>query len=176
MSVNSLNGTRLSAGQFLNLVRARVVPPICQSHRQNTLGMLLEQHAHGVNAVDRLGILQAVSARHIFDQIQIDETLDGIHRRYDHPDVRTGTQPSAPSTPGPCMSILLHDVFIVPEVIEMQQPVDSYIQDLYETPKLDHRRDDPVECLSDALAQIGALQKRRYVAICLVSALLELRS
>ncbi len=68
-----------------------------------------------------------------------------------------------------------HDVFVVAQVVDVQQAVGAHRRELHEGAELHHRGDEAFEGLADAIAQVHALEPGDHVAIRLVGALLELR-
>ena len=55
------------------------------------------------------------------------------------------------TTAAPGVAAVLHEVFVVAQVVDVQQPVDRHVQDLHEAAELHHRGDEPLEGLADAL-------------------------
>src|SRR6266702_7214411 len=155
--IDALDLPTMPPCQIFNLTYARVVPPISKPERQNTLRMPLKKHPHRMHAVNRLCAFQAPSTRNVFDQIQVNEALNRIHRCHNHSDVGTGPQSSPSAATRPGMPVVFHYVFVVAEIVEVKQPVHGDVQYLHEAPKLHHCRDDAVERLPNPLAQIRAL-------------------
>ena len=78
-----------------------------------------------------------------------------------------------PAHPG--AATRLHDVFVIAQVVDVQQAVGADRRELHERAELDHGRDETFERLADAIAQVYALEPRVHVAIGFVGAFLELR-
>ena len=49
------------------------------------------------------------------------------------------------------MTVVLHDVVIVPQAVDVQQAVHRDVQDLHEAAKIHHGGDQPLERMPDAL-------------------------
>jgi hypothetical protein len=157
--IDTLHWPAVLAREFFNLPYTRIVTPIRKPHRYNALRMPLERHAHRVHAINRLSALQAPSARHVFNQVQVHESFYRIDCRNNDPDVCTCAQPPPSVAAGPGMSVVLHDILVVAKIVEVQKPVNRDIQYLHEASELDDRRDDPVKCLTYAFTQVSALEK-----------------
>src|SRR2546429_276726 len=82
---------------------------------------------------------------------QIDEALDGVHRGHHHPDMGAGAQAPSRALAAPGVTVVLHHVPVVPQIVDMKQPVDRYIEDLHEPAELHHGGNQALERLSDPL-------------------------
>src|SRR5580700_6819686 len=109
----------------------------------------------------------------LFRELEIDQTLDGIDGRHDHPHMTARAQSAPLASTGPGVAVLVHRVLIIAQIVDMQQTVHGNLEKLHEASELDDCRDQTVERLADALAQVRAFEKRRNITIGLVGALLE---
>ena len=85
--------------------------------------MLLKQHPYRMHTVNRLCVFQALSTRDVFDQVEVNESFDGIHRRNDDSDMSTRAQTSPRTTARPCVAAFLHYVLVIPQVVEVEQSI-----------------------------------------------------
>ena len=60
--------------------------------------------------------------------------------------------------PDPGAAARLHDVFVVAQVVDVQQAVGADRRELHEGAELHHRGDEAFERLADAIAQVHALE------------------
>src|SRR5438045_9431894 len=111
MCIDALNLSPMLPCELFNFTYPRVVAPLGKPDCHNPLGIPLEQHPHRMQAVDRLRTFQVRSTRDVFDEIQIDETLNRVHRCHDHSDVGASPQPSPSAATCPGMPVILHYVF-----------------------------------------------------------------
>jgi hypothetical protein len=89
---------------------------------------------------------------HRIVEFKIDEALDRVSARDNHPHGRPDTEPLLATFGEPRLTIGLHDVLVIVERIEAQQAVDTQAPQLDEATVLDHRRDKPIEGLPLTLA------------------------
>src|SRR6516162_5680920 len=87
----------------------------------------------------------------VLSECQVDESLDRVHRGDDYAQLRAGAQPAAAAAAAPAMTVLLHHVQVIAQVIDMQQAVNRDLQDLHEAAELHHGGDEALEALPDAL-------------------------
>src|SRR5215472_19022643 len=87
----------------------------------------------------------------LLGELQVDETLDRIHGRDDDAYMRAGAQAPTAALAAPGVPIFFHDVQVIAQIIDVQQPVDRYIQDLHEAAELHYGGDEALEGLPDAL-------------------------
>ncbi len=71
------------------------------------------------------------------------------------------------------MAVLFHLIVVIAQVVDVQQAVHGHLEDLHETAELDHRRDEALEGLADALTQIAALEVSRYEPVGFIRPFLE---
>src|ERR1700722_15061302 len=75
----------------------------------------------------------------LFDELQINESLDRIHGGDDDLDQATGAQAPAETPPGPAVTVAVHLVAVVRQAVDVQQAIHCDFQNLHEAAKVDHR-------------------------------------
>ena len=85
-------------------------------------------------------------------QRQIDESFDGIDTRYDDVDACAHAESSFALAAHPGAAARFHQVFVVTQVVEMQQSVHTDRGELHEGAELHHGGDEAFEGLPDAVA------------------------
>src|SRR6185437_7996413 len=115
-------------------------------------------------------------ASRVAGQVEVHQTLDGVHAGHDDSDMRSGAQTPSHPPAAPAVPMLFHLVVRLLHEIDMQQAVHGDIQYLHEAAELDHGGDETLKSLPDALEQIAAFEVGRDVTVGLVRPLLELGS
>ena len=119
-----------------------------EAQRHDPGGMALEHHAHRVHAVDGFACPSPLA---FFGEREIDEPFDGIHGRDHDTQMSAGAQAPAAAPPAPRVTVLLHDIAVVVQGVDVQQPIDRNVQDLHEAAELHHGGDQAMESLPDPL-------------------------
>src|SRR5688572_15966717 len=98
-----------------------------------------------------------LSARILLDfhEREVDQSLDGIHARDDHVHTRAKPEPALARAAHPGTTAGLHDVFVVAQIVEMQQAIDADRGELHECTELHYRGDQSFEGLADTIAQVN---------------------
>src|ERR1700733_14766108 len=107
---------------------------------------------------------------------QVDKPPEGVPGGPPPADGGAGAQAPAAAPPAPAVPVIFHDVVVVAQAVDVQQPVDGHVENLHEAAEFDHGGDQALERLPDALLEISALEESRDVAIGLIGTLLEPRS
>ena len=119
MCIDALNLPAVLSSQLFNFTHTRIVSSISKPECNNALRMPLEKHPYRVHAVDRLSTFQAPSTRDIFDEVQVNQALNWVHRCHDNSDVGASAQSSPSAAARPGMAIVFHYVFIVAKIVEV---------------------------------------------------------
>jgi hypothetical protein len=117
----------------------------------------------------------SLDQRHWVVEFEIDETLDRVCIGDDDSYGSTDTEPLLATLGKPGLPVRLHHVLVVIERVEAQQSIDAKASKLHEATIVHNRCDESIEGLTQALAQVAALQERIDVAIRLIGTFFESR-